>query len=106
MLTFLIIKISRLFCFRTMSCCVLAVRAVDICSKIPGLTREQRLLCESRPDLVAAIGEGTRLGVAECQRQFKYHRWNCTAIGSSSVFGHVVVIGECHMAIVLFFIYR
>lgn len=77
-----------------MSCCVLAVRAVDICSKIPGLTREQRLLCESRPDLVAAIGEGTRLGVAECQRQFKHHRWNCTAIGSVTVFGHVVVVGK------------
>ncbi|PRD34325.1 UNVERIFIED_CONTAM: Protein Wnt-7b [Trichonephila clavipes] len=73
---------------------VIAVRAADICNKIPGLTSTQRILCQSRPDIVVAIGEGTRLGVSECQRQFRHHRWNCTAIGSNQVFGHVVVVGK------------
>ncbi|KAF8767779.1 Protein Wnt-7a like protein [Argiope bruennichi] len=79
---------------------VIAVRAADICNKIPGLTNTQRLLCQTRPDIIVAIGEGTRLGVAECQRQFRNHRWNCTAIGSNQVFGHVVVVGSKEAAYV------
>ncbi|XP_015911327.1 protein Wnt-7b-like isoform X1 [Parasteatoda tepidariorum] len=73
---------------------VIAVRAADICNKIPGLTMPQRIFCQTRPDIVVAIGEGTRLGVAECQRQFRYHRWNCSTIGSNQVFGHVIVVGS------------
>ncbi|CAL1289142.1 unnamed protein product [Larinioides sclopetarius] len=71
-----------------------AFTASIICSKIPGLTPAQQKMCQDRPDLIVAIGDGARMGIAECQKQFRYKRWNCTAIGSSYVFGHVVVIGS------------
>ncbi|GIY55889.1 protein Wnt-7b [Caerostris darwini] len=71
-----------------------AFTASIICSKIPGLTPAQQRLCQERPDLIVAVGDGARMGIAECQKQFRYKRWNCTAIGSSYVFGHVVVIGK------------
>ncbi|GFW81753.1 protein Wnt-7b [Trichonephila clavipes] len=69
-----------------------AFTASIICSKIPGLTPAQQRLCQERPDLIVAVGDGARMGIAECQKQFRYKRWNCTAIGSSYVFGHVVII--------------
>ncbi|XP_076356909.1 protein Wnt-7b-like [Tachypleus tridentatus] len=65
-----------------------------LCDKIPGLTLGQRRICYREPDLLVAIGDGVRMGIRECQRQFKDHRWNCTNIGSDSVFGHVVVVGS------------
>jgi hypothetical protein len=58
------------------------------------LTYKQRLLCAAKPDAMVAISNGAKLGLAECQEQFKYHRWNCTAIGSRNGFGHVVVVGK------------
>ncbi|XP_076335230.1 protein Wnt-7b-like isoform X1 [Tachypleus tridentatus] len=85
--------------FRTMSS-VVAFSAHIICNKIPGLTATQRRICRVRPDAIVAIGNGAKLGIKECQRQFQYHRWNCTAIGSDSVFGHVVVVGSREAAYV------
>lgn len=73
---------------------VMALSADLICGKIPGLTYKQRLLCAAKPDAMVAISNGAKLGLAECQEQFKYHRWNCTAIGSRNGFGHVVVVGK------------
>jgi hypothetical protein len=43
---------------------------------------------------MVAVGDGVRLGTVECQEQFRHRRWNCSAIGSGSVFGHVVVVGK------------
>lgn len=71
----------------------MALSAEQICNKIPGLTYKQRMLCAAKPDAMVAISNGAKLGLAECQEQFKYHRWNCTAIGSRNGFGHVVVVG-------------
>ncbi|NP_001310746.1 protein Wnt-7b-like precursor [Parasteatoda tepidariorum] len=71
-----------------------AFTASIICSKIPGLTPAQQRLCQERPDLIVAVGDGARMGINECQKRFRHRRWNCTAIGSSYVFGHVVVIGS------------
>lgn len=71
----------------------MALSADQICSKIPGLTYKQRMLCAAKPDAMVAISNGAKLGLAECQEQFRYHRWNCTAIGSRNGFGHVVVVG-------------
>lgn len=73
---------------------VAAFTASIICSKIPGLTPAQQRMCQERPDLIVAVGDGARMGIAECQKQFRQKRWNCTAIGSSYVFGHVVVVGK------------
>ncbi|XP_046388719.1 protein Wnt-7b [Ischnura elegans] len=71
-----------------------ALGASVLCSLIPGLTYKQRSLCRSAPDAVAAVGVGARLGRNECAAQFGHRRWNCTPIGSDTVFGHVVVVGS------------
>ncbi|XP_076358831.1 protein Wnt-7b-like [Tachypleus tridentatus] len=73
---------------------VVAFSAKLLCDKIPGLTRGQRQICFQDPDLLITIGNGIRKGFKECQRQFQGHRWNCTSIGSSTLFSHVVVIGS------------
>ena len=73
---------------------VMALSADVICGKIAGLTTKQRQLCASKPDTMVAISNGAKLGLAECEEQFKFHRWNCTALGSNrNGFGHVVVYG-------------
>ncbi|XP_023215187.1 protein Wnt-7b-like [Centruroides vittatus] len=79
--------------FRTFSTAV-AFSAEIICNNIPGLTKVQRKMCHIRPDTIVAIGDGVRMGVVECQRQFRHRRWNCTNIGSDAVFGHVIVVGS------------
>ncbi|KAG7277648.1 hypothetical protein CRUP_025333 [Coryphaenoides rupestris] len=48
------------------------------CSNLP-FTRAQRELCRKRPFLLPSIRAGARLGLAECQTQFKHERWNCTS---------------------------
>ncbi|XP_023715845.1 protein Wnt-7b [Cryptotermes secundus] len=80
--------------FRVMSSVVAALEAHVICGRIPGLTALQRDMCRSSPDAMVAVGDGVRLGTVECQEQFRHRRWNCSAIGSGSVFGHVVVVGS------------
>lgn len=49
-----------------------------ICNRIPGLVPEQRKLCRSYPDAMAAVGVGANLGLEECRFQFRYNRWNCS----------------------------
>ncbi|XP_075918296.1 protein Wnt-7b-like [Petromyzon marinus] len=58
-----------------------------ICSKIPGLAPRQRALCQSRPDAIIVIGEGVQLGIGECQHQFRFSHWNCSALGKKTMFG-------------------
>jgi hypothetical protein len=83
-----------IYCYRVVSSVVAALGAHVICGRIPGLTSRQRDLCRQAPDAIAAVGDGARLGTLECRHQFRHHRWNCSAIGSDAVFGHVVVVGE------------
>uniref|UniRef100_T1IU08 Protein Wnt n=1 Tax=Strigamia maritima TaxID=126957 RepID=T1IU08_STRMM len=73
---------------------VAALGAAVICSKIPGLAPAQRAFCQTMPDAVAAIGDGARMAIVECQNQFRFRRWNCSAIGNENVFGHVIKIGK------------
>ncbi|KAK6994016.1 protein Wnt-7b, partial [Biomphalaria glabrata] len=68
---------------------VVALNANIICNKIPTLAPKQRLVCKSRPDAFIAMGEGAKLGGAECRFQFMNMRWNCTSInGDKSMFGY------------------
>ncbi|XP_071527166.1 protein Wnt-7b-like isoform X2 [Panulirus ornatus] len=75
---------------------VVALGANLLCSRVPGLTPRQRRICTKAPDAIVAISEGARIGVRECQHQFRHHRWNCSlmASGGGGVFGHVVLIGS------------
>ncbi len=73
---------------------VVALGANIICNKIPGLAPRQRAICQSRPDAIIIIGEGAQLGINECQYQFRYGRWNCSALGERTVFGQELRVGQ------------
>ncbi|XP_050414661.1 protein Wnt-7b isoform X2 [Patella vulgata] len=68
---------------------VVALGANIICNKIPGMAPKQRAICRSRPDAIVSIGEGAKLGLTECQYQFRLMRWNCSTLDSNdSMFGY------------------
>lgn len=73
---------------------VVALGANIICNKIPGLAPRQRAICQSRPDAIIVIGEGAQMGINECQYQFRYGRWNCSALGEKTVFGQELRVGK------------
>ncbi|XP_076861082.1 protein Wnt-7b isoform X3 [Brachyhypopomus gauderio] len=73
---------------------VVALGANIICNKIPGLAPRQRAICQSRPDAIIIIGEGAQMGINECQYQFRYGRWNCSALGEKTVFGQELRVGS------------
>ncbi|XP_059402377.1 protein Wnt-7b-like isoform X1 [Carassius carassius] len=73
---------------------VVALGANIICNKIPGLAPRQRAICQSRPDAIIVIGEGAQLGINECQYQFRFGRWNCSALGERTVFGQELRVGS------------
>ncbi|XP_067634113.1 protein Wnt-2 isoform X1 [Eurosta solidaginis] len=65
-----------------------------LCSRIPGLTPQQRQLCSESPDALIALGEGHQMGAYECQHQFRGHRWNCSQVWQEGVFAHVMFVGS------------
>ncbi|KPM09690.1 Wnt-5b-like protein [Sarcoptes scabiei] len=64
------------------------------CSELNGLSKGQTQLCNLYQDHIPHIGRGARLGINECQYQFKSQRWNCSTVDDSSVFGHVLNIAS------------
>lgn len=74
---------------------VFALGAKIMCNHdIAGLVNSQRQLCRENPEVVVSIGKGAKLGVEECQQQFKDHRWNCSKVARDvSVFGKVMKRG-------------
>ena len=55
------------------------------CEKTPGLSDGQRKLCHRVPGLQIAIKKGIGKGLSECEREFKWNRWNCTLLGEQSL---------------------
>uniref|UniRef100_A0A8C6WZ88 Protein Wnt n=1 Tax=Neogobius melanostomus TaxID=47308 RepID=A0A8C6WZ88_9GOBI len=51
----------------------------SICRKAKRLAGKQAELCQTQPEIVSEVAKGARLGVRECQYQFRYRRWNCTS---------------------------
>ncbi|XP_078496783.1 protein Wnt-9b [Lissotriton helveticus] len=49
------------------------------------LTRKQRRLCRKEPGLAATLRDAIRLGLVECQYQFRNERWNCSLEGRISL---------------------
>lgn len=56
-----------------------------LCRSLPGLVRRQYKMCMESPELVAAAVDGTAIAISECERQFKYERWNCSLLMRRSV---------------------
>ena len=49
-----------------------------LCATFPGLIPSQVKQCQTNPNAMVAVIEGTRRGLNECQIQFANERWNCT----------------------------
>lgn len=72
-----------------------AVGAGVLCDNIPGLAGRQRRLCRMHPGVMVSLGEGAKMGIKECQNQFRFHRWNCSTLDrDASVFGKVMLKGK------------
>ncbi|CAN8202007.1 unnamed protein product [Coccothraustes coccothraustes] len=49
------------------------------------LSRKQRRLCRREPGLAETLRDAIRLGILECQFQFRSERWNCSLEGRPSL---------------------
>lgn len=65
----------------------------SICRKTRRLAGKQAELCQNQPEIVSEVAKGARLGIRECQYQFRYRRWNCTS--HNKYFGKILQQGEC-----------
>ncbi|XP_059143019.1 protein Wnt-5a-like, partial [Physella acuta] len=63
-----------------------------ICTQLKGLSARQIKFCQQYHDHMPSIGRGAKLGIAECQFQFRLRRWNCSTVQDSSVFGPIIQI--------------
>lgn len=68
---------------------VYALGAKLMCT-VAGLGKHQQQLCRENPDVMVSIGKGAKLGVDECQTQFKNEMWNCSTARDNTVFGKVM----------------
>ncbi|XP_029471813.1 protein Wnt-2 [Rhinatrema bivittatum] len=63
-----------------------------MCDNVPGLVSHQRQLCQRHPEVMQSIGLGVSEWTAECQHQFRHHRWNCNTLErDQSVFGKLIL---------------
>uniref|UniRef100_A0A8D0BJR8 Protein Wnt n=1 Tax=Salvator merianae TaxID=96440 RepID=A0A8D0BJR8_SALMN len=49
------------------------------------LSRKQKRLCRREPGLAETLRDAIRLGVVECQYQFRNERWNCSLDGRADL---------------------
>ena len=64
---------------------------LDFCTSMNGyLTAGQTKLCQLYSDHMTAVSKGAKIGIVECQWQFRYHQWNCSTISNQTVFGTAV----------------
>lgn len=66
--------------------------AAGLCNQITGLSNGQKKLCMLYTDHMMHVGRGARNGITECQFQFRNHKWNCSTVEDSTVFGPILSI--------------
>ncbi|MGH0127301.1 UNVERIFIED_CONTAM: hypothetical protein FKN15_071206 [Acipenser sinensis] len=64
----------------------------SICRKMKRLAGKQAELCQTEPEIVSEVVKGAKLGVRECQFQFRFRKWNCTS--HNKYFGKVLQQGS------------
>ncbi|RMC04646.1 hypothetical protein DUI87_17814 [Hirundo rustica rustica] len=66
-----------------------------LCGSIPGLVPKQLRFCRNYVEIMPSVAEGVKIGIQECQHQFRGRRWNCTTVNDSlAIFGPVLDKGE------------
>uniref|UniRef100_A0A7N9CGN8 Protein Wnt n=1 Tax=Macaca fascicularis TaxID=9541 RepID=A0A7N9CGN8_MACFA len=86
-----LIRVIPLTCYYLLSRAVgspLVMDPISICRKARRLAGRQAELCQAEPEVVAELARGARLGVRECQFQFRFRRWNCSS--HSKAFGRIL----------------
>ena len=73
---------------------VYIIGAQPICHKIQSLSAGQTKFCQLYQDHMQSVSQGAKMGIFECQWQFKGQRWNCSTSDVTSAFGPVVNIRE------------
>ncbi|XP_012497158.1 PREDICTED: protein Wnt-3a [Propithecus coquereli] len=62
-----------------------------LCASIPGLVPKQLRFCRNYVEIMPSVAEGIKMGIQECQHQFRGRRWNCTTVNDSlAIFGPVL----------------
>lgn len=54
-----------------------------VCKKTRRLRGKQISICKNKPDIVNEVIKGAKLGINECQFQFKNRNWNCSNVRKS-----------------------
>lgn len=67
---------------------------VSSCSRVPGLSSQQRKMCILKPDVIPSVSEGAKIAIEECKQQFNHERWNCSTSNDATVFGRLLEIGR------------
>ena len=70
--------------------------AANLCQQITGLSSGQKKLCMLYTDHMMHVGRGARNGITECQFQFRNHKWNCSTVDDSTVFGPILSIRKSY----------
>ncbi|KAG5286810.1 hypothetical protein AALO_G00019040 [Alosa alosa] len=66
-----------------------------LCGSIPGLVPKQLRFCRNYVEIMPSVAEGVKMGIQECQHQFRGRRWNCTTINDNlAIFGPVLDKGS------------
>ncbi len=71
----------------------------EFCSSLSGLTSGQLKLCELYTDHISVIGKGAKIGIVECQWQFRNSQWNCSTVSNQTVFGPAITNMGTHSSI-------
>ena len=66
-----------------------------LCGSIPGLVPKQLRFCRNYVEIMPSVAEGVKIGIQECQHQFRGRRWNCTTVTDNlAIFGPVLDKGK------------
>ncbi|XP_013783194.2 protein Wnt-1-like [Limulus polyphemus] len=73
----------------------------NFCKNLHYLVEKQQDLCGLNHNVLITVGQGAKMGIKECQYQFRTNRWNCSTFnGIPNVFGEVLNVNSREKAFV------
>ncbi|XP_077298091.1 protein Wnt-4-like [Arctopsyche grandis] len=57
--------------------------------------KQKKQICGMSEKVMASLSHGARIGIEECQHQFRHSRWNCSTVeNSTDIFGGVMSVNS------------